>query len=92
MDDRVQSKHTISIQNRNKMVITGVVDVYAFDEAQVDIETVQGMLLIQGEDLHITRLSLDKGDLELEGIINNMTYHEDHIVKPGGSFLGKLFK
>ena len=92
MDDRTQGKHTINIQNRDKVVITGVVDVYSFDEVQVDLETVQGVLLIQGEGLHITRLSLDKGDLELEGLLHSISYHEDHIGKPGGSFLGKLFK
>lgn len=92
MDNRVPSKHSISIQERNKVMITGVVDVYAFDEIQVEVETVQGVLLIQGEGLHITRLSLDKGDLELEGLLHSISYHEDHIGKPGGSFFGKLFK
>lgn len=92
MDDRGGGKHAIVIQERNKVVITGVVDVFAFDEMQVDVETIQGMLLIQGEELHITRLSLDKGDLELEGLIHSIAYHDDHINKPGGSFLGKLFK
>lgn len=92
MDNKTQQKHSITIQERNRVVVTGVVDVYSFDETQVDLETVQGMLLIQGEGLHITRLSLDKGDLDLEGSIYNIVYHEDHIGKPGSSFLSKLFK
>lgn len=92
MDDKAGSKHSISIQDRDRVIIKGVVDVFSFDELQVEIETVQGMLLIQGENLHITRLSLDKGDLELGGLINSIAYHDDHIGKPGGSFLGKLFK
>lgn len=92
MDNKTQQKHSITIQERNRVVVTGVVDVYSFDETQVDLETVQGMLLIQGEGLHITRLSLDKGDLDLEGSIYNIVYHEDQIGKPGSSFLSKLFK
>ncbi len=92
MDDRNGQKHSIAIQERNKMIIAGVIDVFSFDEMQVDVETVQGMLLIQGEGLHITRLSLDKGDLELEGLIHSVAYHDQHIGKPGGSFIGKLFK
>ena len=92
MDDRTQGKHSISIQERNKVAIIGVVDVFSFDEIQVDIETTGGMLLIQGENLHITRLSLDKGDLELEGLVHSIAYHDNYIGKPGGSFLGKLFK
>jgi len=92
MDNKTQQKHSITIQERNRVVVTGVVDVYSFDETQVDLETVQGMLLIQGESLHITRLSLDKGDLGLEGLIYNIVYHEDQMGKPGSSFLSKLFK
>lgn len=92
MDDRIQRKHSISIQERNKIMITGVIDVFSFDDIQVDIETNKGMLLLQGEDLHITRLSLDKGDVELEGFIKSIIYHEDHIGKQGTSFFGKLFK
>lgn len=92
MDDRSGLKHSIAIQERNRVAITGVVDVFSFDELQVDVETVEGMLLIGGEELHITRLSLDKGDLELEGLIHNITYHDHHIGKQGNSFFGKLFK
>lgn len=92
MDDRTSGKHSITIQERNRVVICGVIDVFSFDEMQVDVETVQGMLQIQGEGLHITRLSLDKGDLELEGLIHSIAYHDNHISKPGGSFIGKLFK
>ena len=92
MDNKTQQKHSITIQERNRVVVTGVVDVYSFNETQVDLETVQGMLLIQGESLHITRLSLDKGDLGLEGLIYNIVYHEDQMGKPGSSFLSKLFK
>lgn len=92
MDDRNQRKHFITIQERNKLAVGGVIDVFAFDEVQVDIETVRGMLLIQGEDLHITRLSLDKGELELEGLVHSISYHDNHVSKPGGSFFGKLFK
>lgn len=92
MDERTQRKHSIVIQERNKVIITGVIDVFAFDDIQVDIETVQGMLLIQGQELHIIKLSLDKGDMELEGLVNTIVYHEGHMGKQGGSFLGKLFK
>lgn len=92
MDDRSGLKHSIAIQERNRVVITGVVDVFSFDELQVDIETVAGMLLIGGEELHITRLSLGKGELELEGLINSISYHDNHIGKQGDSFFGKLFK
>lgn len=92
MDDKSKGRHSISIQERNRVAIVGIVDVFSFDEMQVDVETGEGMLLIQGENLHITRLSLDKGDLELEGLIHSIAYHDNYIGKPGGSFLGKLFK
>lgn len=92
MDGRTQEKHSVTIQERNRVLVTGVVDVYSFDETQVDLETVQGMLLIQGEDLHITRLSLDKGNLDLEGLVHNIVYHEEHMGKQASSLFSKLFK
>lgn len=92
MDDKSGLKHSISIKERSRVIITGVVDVFSFDEIQVDVDTVQGMLLIGGEELHITRLDLDKGDLELDGMIHNINYHDNDIGKPGGSVFSKLFK
>ena len=74
-------------------MISGVVDVLSFDVREVLLETELGMLMIKGVDLHISRLTLDKGEVDVEGKVDSLTYSEqDSFVKKSESFLGKLFK
>ena len=85
--------HRISLNNRRKLNIGGVVDVLSFDVKEVLLETELGMLMIKGADLHIERLTLDKGEVDVEGKIDSLTYSEqDSFVKKSESFFGKLFK
>mgnify|MGYP000541487031 CR=1 FL=1 len=55
---------------------SGVVDVLSFDVAEILLETELGMLLIKGHDLHVNRLSLEKGEIDIEGRIDSLTYSE----------------
>ncbi|HOQ17295.1 MAG TPA: sporulation protein YabP [Defluviitaleaceae bacterium] len=85
--------HSIFIKERQSMMITGVIDVLSFDESNVDIETEMGMLAIKGTDLHVNKLNLEKKELELEGEIESLIYHDgDSVGKGGTSLLGRLFK
>ena len=52
--------------------------------------TAQGMLIIRGSGLHIEKLSLDGGDLLVEGTVDALTYEEEDSRQ--GSFLGRLFR
>ena len=85
--------HKISLSNRRNLSISGVNDVLSFDVKEVLLETELGMLMVKGADLHIGRLMLDKGEVEVEGKIDSLTYSEhDSFAKKGESLLGKLFK
>ena len=85
--------HKISSDNRKKCSITGVTDVISFDLNQVLLETEYGMLTIKGHDLHVGRLSVDKGELEVEGSIDSYVYSDVvSVAKKGESFLNRLFK
>ncbi len=85
--------HKISMSNRRNVSITGVNDVLSFDVKEVLLETELGMLMLKGSDLHIGRLTLDKGEVDVEGKIDSLTYSEhDSFAKKGESILGKLFK
>lgn len=94
MDERnVSDKHSLSMQNRAKMELTGVTDVISFDEDMVVAETNLGIILVKGEDLHINRLNLEKGELDIEGHIVNITYEETgSFSSPKGSLFSKIFK
>ena len=70
-----------------------MVDVLSFDVAEILLETELGMILIKGHDLHVGKLSVDKGDLEVDGKIDSYVYSEVvSAAKKGESFLNRLFK
>lgn len=85
--------HKISMMNRRTGSITGVSDVISFDISEVLLETELGMLQIKGADLHVNRLSLEKGEIDLEGRIDSFQYSEISDFKKGGeSLLNRLFR
>lgn len=97
MDERtvgtITTSHKLSVHNRKSAAISGVSDVLAFDLNEVLLETNQGMLMIKGNDLHVKRLSLEKGEVDIEGKIDSFLYSEiaGHN-KQQESFLGRLFR
>ena len=79
------------LENREKLTITGVVDVLSFDDQIVIVETQLGLLTVKGEDLRINKLSIDSLEVIIEGQIYNMGYSNDEIGKKNsGSLLGKI--
>lgn len=77
------------LENREKLSISGVLDVLSFDDQIVILETELGMLTIKGEDLRINKLSVDTGDVVIEGNINSVSYSEKEERK-SGNLLGKI--
>lgn len=85
--------HKIMLTNRRTCTINGVNDVLSFDIHEVLLETEQGMLMIKGDELHVNRLSLDKGEVDVDGKIDSLTYSENTgYGKKGESFLSRLLK
>lgn len=85
--------HKLSLTNRKSCAVSGVSDVLSFDIHEILLETDQGMLMIKGNDLHVNRLTLEKGEVDIEGTIDSFTYSD---VSPAAgrseSFLTRLFK
>lgn len=85
--------HKITLNNRGAGVITGVSNVISFDPNEVLLETDQGMLLIKGTELNVTKLTLEKGEVEIDGRVDSFTYSD---IKPGqkgeNSLFERLFK
>ncbi len=85
--------HKISIHNRRDALLTGVVDVISFDTEEILMETTQGMLTIKGKELHVKRLTLEKGEVELDGTIDSFTYSDAAAyARKGESFIKRLFQ
>ena len=75
--------HQVVLENREQLTISGVEEVESFDESCILLSTAHGGLEIQGEGLHIEKLSLDGGDLKVEGLVNALIY-QTHRRERGG--------
>ena len=75
MEERQIAKtHKLVINNRKTSMVTGVLDVLSFDLNEILLETKQGMLMVKGTDLHVNRLSVEKGEVDLSGNIDSIAY------------------
>ena len=82
--------HHVILEGRESLSVSGVEEVESFDENTIVMNTCKGTLGVRGEDLHIEKLSLDGGDLKVEGTVDALTYEDDG--RERGSFLARLFR
>ena len=81
------------LENREKLSITGVLDVLSFDDQIVILETELGLLTVKGENLRINKLSLDTAEVIVDGEIYNLGYSEKDLdKKSGGGIFNKIFR
>ena len=88
---RPEAAHHIILEEREQLSVSGVEEVESFDENTIVMHTSQGTLIIRGENLHIEKLSLDGGDLKVEGDVDSLTYEDGRGEKSGG-FFSRLFR
>lgn len=79
--------HGLHLEGRERLSVLGVEDVSGFDENTVLLRTVAGELCIRGRELHIERIDLDAGQLELRGLVQELSYEEP----AQAGFLSRLF-
>ena len=85
-DELSGMQHRLELDGRERLLVSGVEEVESFDENTIFLITAQGGLEIQGEGLHIEKLSLDGGDLKVEGRVNALLYEPDRGSRGGGLF------
>lgn len=90
MNDIGKGEHKLNIKNRKNAQISGVNDVKHFDSGQIILSTTEGGLIIKGDGLHVERLSLDKGEIDIDGKVDSLTYTDKGMDK--GSLWERLFK
>ncbi len=85
----VAGSHRLLLQGRKSAELTGVKEVVSFDAKEVVLNTTMGALIIRGNDLFVRRLTVEKGEVDLEGQIDSFLYAD----KPGrGAEKGTLMK
>ena len=80
--------HSIILEGRAKLSVSGVEEVDSFDETEIITRTGQGNLIIRGEGLHIGKLTLDSGEASIDGTVRELCYEDP---SPVGGFWAKLF-
>lgn len=85
-----QMSHHVILDGRSALTVSGVEEVESFDENAIVMVTVKGTLVVRGENLHIEKLSLDGGDLRVEGMVDSLTYEDEGREK--GGFLARLLR
>lgn len=87
---KIKTPHTLILEDRGLLTVSGVEDIDSFDEETVVLFTNMGELVIKGENLHINKLNVDTGELNVDGKIHTIIYKDDEPRQKG--FFSKLFK
>lgn len=88
-DGGLSAPHHVVIEERKSLTVSGVEDVERFDEGMIVMTTTAGTLVVSGENLHIGKLSLDGGELHVDGQIDSLQYEEQGAGR--GGLLSRLF-
>ena len=72
----LQLPHKLTLNERNSLSMTGVIDVISFDDSTVILRTSLGTLIIQGRDLQLKTLSPDGGQVAVAGTVSALIYEE----------------
>lgn len=71
-----QLPHRLTLAERNKLTVTGVAEVISFEDTAVVLQTSMGTLVVQGSQLQLKTLSLEGGQVEVDGTISSMAYEQ----------------
>lgn len=88
LEESVRSNHSIIIENRKKITMTGVKDVLSFDEETVILETSMGRLTVKGAGLHILNFDTESGEITAEGKI----YAAVYTAEESGGIFSRIFR
>ena len=87
-EERGSLPHKLTLDERKRLTVTGVTEVVSFDESAVVLRTGLGTLLVQGHDLQLKTLSLDGGQMAVDGTVSALVYEEP---RQSGGWLHRLF-
>lgn len=93
-ETKSRKPHNVVISNRRQMTVSGVIRVDNFNENTIVVVTEAGQMTIDGTNLHISRLSLETGDMNVDGDVAGLFYSEDSYEsgKKTPKLISKLFK
>jgi len=91
-EKKILSTHSLMLENRQNGRITGVKDIKSFDEKEILLFTQAGKLVIKGEQLQVKQLDLEKGEVDLEGKVDSLTYLSKNTDNRDESLFKRMFR
>lgn len=82
--------HKVVMTDRKSMLVTDVIDVDSFNLTEILLETGQGTILVKGNDIHVKRLNLERGEADIEGKFDSILYTKDK--GKNDSLIKRMFK
>ena len=89
-EERRPMAHSLLMEERNRLTVSGVRDVDSFDEETLILMTDLGEITVKGEGIKVTRFSAETGDFAATGTFHSVTY-ADRLPKNSG-FFARVFK
>ncbi len=84
--------HSVTVNERKNIIITGVKKIESFDETEFFMETSMGNLTLKGSDLEIIKLDTYQGNVSIKGKLDSLSYSEGENKEKDGGLFTKLFK
>ena len=84
-----QKRHTLLLDSRMNLSVSAVDDVISFDESLISLAIGESQLNVSGSGLTIKNLSIENGELTVEGSISAIVYFDDAPRKKRFGFFGK---
>ena len=95
MEEKIKQRrsHRLNMEDRKRLEMTGISDVISFDLNKILLETDYGVVTVKGDNLHVNRLSVEKGELDIDGSIQSLEDSEvSSFGKKGESFFSRLMR
>ena len=87
-ENRMKKPHILTLDNRKLLTLSGVEDVSGFDEQTINVKLSDATLVVKGAGLHISKLSLESGDVVIDGLITSLQY----LGASSGSLRSRVFR
>ena len=87
--NQLEQPHRLTLDSRSRLSITGVLEVESFDDTEILLTSTRGPLAIRGQTLHLQQLSIDGGQVLVDGSVDSIVYEQE--THASGGFFARLF-
>lgn len=87
-----EKDHTLKVNNRKSIELTGVKEVDSFDNEEFLLETILGYLIVRGQNLQLKNLDVGEGKVSIKGRIYELSYVDEEQQEKAKGFFSKLFR